>query len=374
VRVVGALLPYAGVAVRVARGQAEGHETPGEPEPPPAEPGRNGVARHHGLRDLPRFGDGARRKKARQKVREAAARVKCANNMKQLGLACHNCNDTMGRLPPLAGANFAGAFYGPLFFHLLPYIEQDNTWKAATWLDYNAQVGQSTPNPGTTINIGFIWPTWDSVNVGNNTFLRQTLVKTYQCPSDPSLGSCLDWCNGDSSYAGNFLVFAGVNNASTPPSLGNAGTVWDAQARIPSAFQDGTSNTILFAEKYSRCDGTGAPGGTWWMRGVLHGGQAISANDDSYPGDRLSAVFGGGIGVDGTQWLQGAASLFQVRPGNFLASPGPCDKRLASSGHTAGMNAGLGDGSVRFLSQGVSATTWANALTPAGGEVLGSDW
>src|SRR5213595_3026760 len=63
-----------------------------------------------------------------QKVREAAARAKCANNLKQITLGLHNCNDSMGRLPPQAGT-FGGAYYGPLFYHLLPYIEQDNTWK-----------------------------------------------------------------------------------------------------------------------------------------------------------------------------------------------------------------------------------------------------
>jgi type II secretory pathway pseudopilin PulG len=196
-----------------------------------------------------------------QKVREAAARASCANNLKQLGLAVHNCHDANGRLPPQAGT-FGGAFFAPLFFHLLPYVEQDNTWKMAVWLDFTAQVGASSPNPATTINIGVIWPTWASVNTGNNTFLRQTRVKTYRCPSDPSLGSCLDWCDGDASYAGNFQVFGG--------GLANPGN-WDGQARIPATFQDGTSNTILFAEKYSRCDGTGSPGGVWWMRGVFHG-------------------------------------------------------------------------------------------------------
>src|SRR5258708_6302131 len=100
-----------------------------------------------------------------QKVREAAARTQCKNNLKQLGLACHNCNDTMGRLPPQAGT-FGGAYLAPLLFHLLPYIEQDNVYKAAVWLDYTAFVGESKPNPATTINIGVIWPTWDSVNVG----------------------------------------------------------------------------------------------------------------------------------------------------------------------------------------------------------------
>jgi prepilin-type N-terminal cleavage/methylation domain-containing protein len=236
-----------------------------------------------------------------QKAREAAARTQCKNNMKQLMLACHNCNDVQGRLPPAASANFAGAYYAPLFFHLLPYIEEDNVWKMAVYLDYNARVGQTNPNPATTINVGIIWPTWDSVNIGDNAWLRQTQIKTYQCPSDPSLGNCLDWCKGDASYAGNFLVFGGTTNVNTAPTTSNAAVVWDGGAKIPATFQDGTSNTIVFAEKYSRCNGTGNPGGTWWMRGVLHGSRSLGGSDDSYPGDRLSAVFAGGVGVDGTR-------------------------------------------------------------------------
>ena len=60
-----------------------------------------------------------------QKIREAANRMKCANNLKQQALACHNCNDTFGRMPPQA-ATFGAAYYAPLYFHLLPFIEQDN--------------------------------------------------------------------------------------------------------------------------------------------------------------------------------------------------------------------------------------------------------
>jgi prepilin-type N-terminal cleavage/methylation domain-containing protein/prepilin-type processing-associated H-X9-DG protein len=310
-----------------------------------------------------------------QKVREAAARIKCSNNLKQQSLAAHNCNDTNNRLPPQA-ATFGGAWYGPLYFHLLPYVEQDNTWKGATYLDPGGFVGEAKPTQA--LNIGVIWPTWDSVNASSLTWLRQTRVPVYQCPSDPSLGNGLDWMPGDSSYAGNFQVFGGAANTNTAPSTSNGASVWDGMAKIPATFLDGTSNTILFAEKYSRCDGTGAPGGTWWMRGVFHGIQSFSQSnpggDDSFPGDRLSAVFGGGVGIDGTAWISGTASKFLVQPPNFLSNPGPCDKRLASSPHTSGMNVGLADGSVRFLSASISPATWWAACTPAGNEVLGSDW
>jgi prepilin-type N-terminal cleavage/methylation domain-containing protein len=299
-----------------------------------------------------------------QKVREAAARMKCANNLKQLGIACHNCNDVHGRLPPQAGT-YGGAYFAPLLFHLLPYIEQQNAFNMAANMDPGAPVGQANPN--LVVNIGVIWPTWDSVNPGNMTWLRQTLIPVYQCPSDPSLGNCLDWCKGDASYAGNFQVFGGVGNTSK--------TNWDGMARIPATFTDGTSNTILFAEKYSRCD-RGGNGGTWWMRGVFHGaaGSPGGGVDDSYPGDRYSAVFGGGRGRDGTNWITGTGSLFRVQPLNFLSTSGACDKRYATSGHTAGMNVGLGDGSVRFLAQGMSGTTWWRAVVPNDGLPMPSDW
>src|SRR5712692_4046381 len=128
-----------------------------------------------------------------QKVREAANRTKCENNLKQLALGLHTCQDTQGRLPPMA-ASFGGAYYAPLFFHLLPYIEQKNLWQEAHFLDPNGSVQYnppSKPSASSTIDVGVIWPTWDSVNVSTNpyTWLRGTLIPTYRCPSDPSLGS-----------------------------------------------------------------------------------------------------------------------------------------------------------------------------------------
>jgi prepilin-type N-terminal cleavage/methylation domain-containing protein len=313
-----------------------------------------------------------------QKVREAAARAKCQNNLKQQALAAHNCNDAHGRLPPQAGT-YGGAFYAPLYFHLLPFIEQANVYKAAEWLDFNGAVGQAAPNAASTVNVGAIWPTWSSVNISSRTWLRQQRIPVYQCPTDPSLGNGLDWQPGDSSYAGNFLVFGGINNQNTTPSSANYEFVWDGRAIISATFTDGQSNTILFAEKYARCDGTGSPGGTWWMRGVFRGSTqtpGTGGTQDSYPGDRLSAVFGGGIGRDGTVWLKGTASKFQVRPRNPAATSangGQCDRRLAVTSHDL-MQVALADGSVRNVSASINPTTWAAALTPNVGEILANDW
>jgi prepilin-type processing-associated H-X9-DG protein len=303
--------------------------------------------------------------------------MKCSNNLKQMAIACHSCHDANGRFPPQSGT-FGGAYYAPILFHLLPYIEQGNAYQSAVWMDYTAGVGRATPNPGTTINTGYVWPTWAAVNKGANTWLRQTKVSVYQCPSDPTLGNGLDWTPGDASYAANFQVFGNQGLLKASNSWSVLMPAYDGATTLVS-ITDGTSNTIMFAEKLSRCDGRGSPHGTWWMRGVFHGarGSPGSGGDDSFPADRLSAVFGGGRGSDGSVWLTGTASKFQVQPRYptlTSGAGGQCDFRVASGYHTSGINVGLADGSVRFLSAGTNAKTWWAACTPRNGEVLSSSW
>ena len=300
-----------------------------------------------------------------QKVREAAARAQCENNIKQQGLAVHNFAGTYGVFPP-QGGTAGGAYFAPLYFHLLPFIEQGTIWNSANRLDPSGYVGDTNPNMGDLVTFGYIWPTWCAVTPGG-TWLRQSQIKVYRCPSDYTLGNGLDWTPGDSSYGGNFLVFGGPQNV-------NSSSNWNGQT-IFTRITDGTSNTIMFAEKLSRCDGPNGLGGTWWMRGVYFGASSGegSGADDSFPGDRLSAVFGGGVGDDGTAWFQGTASKFQVQPQPFMNNTAGCDHRYASTPHPV-MVAGLGDGSARLITEAISTTTWAAALTPNGGETLGSDW
>jgi prepilin-type N-terminal cleavage/methylation domain-containing protein len=314
-----------------------------------------------------------------QKVREAAARMTCQNNIKQMSLALHNCNDANGRLPPMAGT-FGQAYYAPLFFHLLPFIEQENVLKMA--------------------NIsGYIVPTWQTPGPTPGSFLRQTRVKIYQCPSDPTLDRnvATDWLPGDASYGANWQVFGDRTRPDQPP-LGLTdpnywtayASAWDGRANIPATFADGTSNTVVFAEKLAYCPGTKrntgalfaginashAHGGTWWYRGVFNVNTFSGAppgTNDSFPGDRLSAVFGGGRGNDNTRWYTGVNSMFQLSPRAPTAQTGHCDRGAPSGFHT-GLVVGLGDGSVRVLAPSMNPITWWAALTPSGGEVLGNDW
>jgi prepilin-type N-terminal cleavage/methylation domain-containing protein len=276
-----------------------------------------------------------------QKARATAARAQCSDNLKQFGLAIHAFHADHARLPPAChfypGPAASNAF-GTALFHVLPYLEQ----KAVYEHSWN----------GTT---------YDPKNNGTQAFP----IKVFLCPSDPSVppGGVVyddqlvpaDWGPywGVSSYAYNAQIFARCN---LDGSIAQGG--WGA-AQLDRDIPDGTSNTILLAEKYARCTNAQYPvGGSYWAY--------LSASK----GPRLAAF---AVYLPTLGWYNavGPASKFQVQPSPYL---GNCDPIRAATGHTSGMQTCLADGSVRFLSQSISATTWGYACTPAGGEVLGNDW
>jgi prepilin-type N-terminal cleavage/methylation domain-containing protein len=268
------------------------------------------------------------------KAREAANGVQCRNHLRQLGLASNHYNTEHGKLPPGIGYRGSQAeVFGNVFYHLLPFIEQDNLF------------GESLANGAYEVE-------------NNEVFTRP--VKVFLCPSDPSVGGdglVRDnqgkvW--GAGCYAGNVQALCRVDGS---------GNLLDPQgfANIPMSFPDGTTNTILFAEKYARCTSTNPShyypeGGSFWAYWItgqyvqpLHPGFAISWNGYSI----------------------GPGSKFQTRPSPYL---GNCDPTLASTAHVGGIQVARADGSLRTVSSAVSGATWWAACTPSGGEVLGADW
>ncbi len=194
-----------------------------------------------------------------QKVREAAARMKCQNNLKQWGIAIHNCHDQIGYLPPALGtypaATFGpGAAFGVGTFHLLPYIEQDNLYKASL---------------GNSLGVPSYYP-------GNNNVYQQG-VKTFICPSDFTntqtgqiLVNGVTW--GACSYAFNSLIFSGKNgiNYTNPPTPNGQGYDPQGAAGLTKTITDGLSQTMLATEKYARCTNASfGEGGSYWAYSAL---------------------------------------------------------------------------------------------------------
>ncbi|WP_020474316.1 DUF1559 family PulG-like putative transporter [Zavarzinella formosa] len=279
-----------------------------------------------------------------QKIREAANRMKCSNNIKQFGLAAHNHNDTYGNMPPQYGySNGTSGNYGPLFFHLLPFMEQDNVFKQAT-----TSGGSSSWNGNTFTKLAGA----DIRNSG----IEGTKVAGYICPTDPSavqVNPNWGWSGG--SYGGNFRVFGNLQGTTTVGVSdgvvsGNVAN-WQGRPNIPATFTDGTASTILFGEKIGLCNTTGS-----YPSGAADGGNMWTRWDYL---DYWQATFGA--------FITGAGSKFQDNPTPYT-NGGRCNPRLAQSLHTGGMNVGMGDGSSRFLRASLDANVWWSLCTPNGGE------
>ena len=270
-----------------------------------------------------------------QKVREAAQRMTCCNNLRQLATGLHNAHLANERLPPFYG-NYADAQRATVFFSLLPYIERSDLYNQTRTTAGFADAGMS----------GALGSTGNPVST--------TAISTYICPADFTIAQLTDpgWTpGGASSYAANFQVFGDLSGSLPTPQ---------GSARIPQSFGKGTTNTLLIAERYASC---GVRSNIWdhW---------------NSYGNDSPGFCMTGLVRFTGQDQFTGVASMFQTRPvsppsGNAAVD---CDWRRAQTAHASGICVALADGSVRTINSAMNPTTWWIAVQPNDPTPMPSDW
>jgi prepilin-type N-terminal cleavage/methylation domain-containing protein len=247
-----------------------------------------------------------------QKVREAAARMSCGNNLKQMGLAINNyASGNQDKLPNLAPVYYSAqplatdCFWG----QLLPYMEQQNL--------YNQASG------------------------GNIVVLGTQYVKNYLCPSDSSGNNGVPTTGNTgvagTSYAPNYGLF-GQNYVAK-----NTGTYGYLPKYTVGNIPDGNSNTVAVTERIMSYTAATTYSNNAWV---------------PYASGSTTASF--------ITYLSGSVPQVNVKPNS--ATP-----TYPNSPHTT-CQVLLMDGSVRGIAGSISTTTWGYAMTPDDGQVLGTNW
>ncbi len=299
-----------------------------------------------------------------QKVREAASRMKCSNNLKQCALGLHSYHDIYSRFP---GVVEQGPRYTSLFVELLPFIEQDPLYKQ-----------------------------WDFTNpLANGSGRAATVIKTYLCPSHPNAEGLVTV--GTAQYA--LCTYGGNGGTWTfPASMATCDGIFSITGPLSQpkpnqtgitllAITDGTSNTLFVGERIvgdtaldSWLPAPITPAPDPWIQ--------PAANYMTWappPGLNASAGLLGAMAMigykHGTVWEPPPPPL----PGMPPIPPPPVPwsslnwqwwMRLSAYGsyHMLGANVSMADGSVRFMHGSTSLDTLRKLSTRAGGEVIPSDW
>ena len=344
-----------------------------------------------------------------QAAREAARRMQCTNNLKQIGLAMHNYHSTYDVFPMAASKNcnadpssscpgYADWRGWSALGTALPYVEQTPL--------YNA------------INFSMAEEIHDAVPAPENATVIATVVKAYMCPSDPNVGlaninnyhACYgttsDWPSGPNNGVGN------MQNADGNGSTGMF-AVWVSNG-IRDAL-DGTSSTLLFSEAlvgdnkgnestHGRDNGGTSPGSHYRGNGVVIASAKYEVDDFTISATTQAGIMAslaacaaefsnpGSLAITshrGYRWAsfsEGSAFNVAQTPndhmypfnvcrgqGNPSQSDNGSNSLPATSYHPGGVNALFADGSVRFIKDTINRNTWWALGTRARGEILSSD-
>ena len=281
-----------------------------------------------------------------QKVREAANRMQCANNLKQIGLACQSHHDSKGTFPPggiTEGYCCATQSKTNWAIEILPFIEMDSIYKRYDQNSFNEAAA--------------------------NQFVREQPIKTYNCPSDASAGGNVLTRPASGPGSGlnympsSYRAVSGRANITAPLGWWDNGeglalpatykgamhTVWAAQGLTPermSNITDGTSNTLLVGEYQTK---NTADRRTFWAYAYTsYASSSVHPASHTYLND-----FARCEAISAQQGLDNR----------------PC-RRAFGSFHSGGSNWAVCDGSVRFIPETVDMNMLSNMATMSGGEVV----
>ena len=270
-----------------------------------------------------------------QAVREAARRISCQNNLKQIGLALHNYHDTHRGLPPARLANPWQHTWAPI---LLPFVEHENLHDIYQW---TAHWNQPAKQPAVATSLAVL-----------------------VCPSTPDRDRRDTVAAGIETAPTDYAPVSGVapivrTAGLIPPTADLSGVIVAGRSTRLADIRDGTSHTLMFAEDAGRPH-------FWTSKG--------RGPENNFPGAGNLAVTGGRVAGAGWADTSNGIPLHSFTY-DGLHAPGPCalnctNNNEAFSFHPAGVSAVFADGGVRMLAQEIGVPVYAALITKMGGEVV----